>query len=439
MAELDDSTRSKIEGPNLAFLAEVMEDGSPHVSPVWIDHENGHLTFNTAIGRLKERNIRRDARVALSIADRDDPFSKVDIRGRVVEIIEGEEAERQIDALAKKYIGQDTYPWRRPGRGPGQGAGRAARRRLSRLLFLSRAEVAGLLPDVPAQLDLVEHAYRALAAGRVELPPKPGVHPRKDSFLHAMPAYLRDEDVVTLKWVGGYPANKKKGLPYISGLIVVNDAETGLPVAVMDGAEITAARTAAASGVCVRRFAPAGWRRAAILGCGEQGLFHARLLRALEPGVEIRAWDPHPERIARLGDLAEPAASWEDALAGAEVVVTAGPIVEDPPSPLRSGAARASAGSRSPSTSTSTSGRRPSPPPTSSSPTTWASSSTTASRGTSRAGRPRPGTSARASGARARRPASSAATSGSARSTRRSPTPCSSGRGSTGAGTELEL
>jgi ornithine cyclodeaminase/alanine dehydrogenase len=205
---------------------------------------------------------------------------------------------------------------------------------LSRILFLSRAEVAGLLPDVPAQLDLVERSYRALAAGRVELPPKPGVHPRKDSFLHAMPAYLRDEDVVTLKWVGGYPANKERGLPYISGLIVVNDAETGLPVAVMDGAEITAARTAAASGVCVRRFAPAGWRRAAILGCGEQGLFHARLLHALEPAVEIRAWDPHPERIARLGDLAEPAAGWEDALAGAEVIVTAGPIVEAPPSPL---------------------------------------------------------------------------------------------------------
>ena len=206
---------------------------------------------------------------------------------------------------------------------------------MSRLLFLSRAEVAGLLPDVPAQLDLVEHAYRALAAGRVELPPKPGVHPRKDSFLHAMPAYLRDEDVVTLKWVGGYPANKEKGLPYISGLIVVNDAETGLPVAVMDGAEITAARTAAASGVCVRRFAPEGWRRAAILGCGEQGLFHARLLHALEPAVEIRAWDPHPERIARFGDLVQPAAGWEDALVGADVVVTAGPIVEAPPSPLR--------------------------------------------------------------------------------------------------------
>jgi alanine dehydrogenase len=206
---------------------------------------------------------------------------------------------------------------------------------VSELLFLSRAEVAGVLPDVHEQLDLVEHAYRALAAGRVELPPKPGVHPRKDSFLHAMPAYLRDEDVVTLKWVGGYPANKTRGLPYITGLIVVNDAETGLPVAIMDGAEITAARTAAASGVCVRRFAPEGWRRAAILGCGEQGLFHARLLRELNPGVTIRAWDPHPERIERLDGLAEAASGWEDALADAEVIVTAGPIVEDPDSPLR--------------------------------------------------------------------------------------------------------
>ena len=115
MAELNDKARSLIDGPNLAFLAEVMEDGSPHVSPVWVELEDGYLTFNTAIGRLKERNMRRDPRVALSIADKDDPYDKVDIRGRIVEIVEGEEAERQIDTLAKKYIGQDTYPWRRPG------------------------------------------------------------------------------------------------------------------------------------------------------------------------------------------------------------------------------------------------------------------------------------------------------------------------------------
>jgi ornithine cyclodeaminase/alanine dehydrogenase len=206
---------------------------------------------------------------------------------------------------------------------------------VSTLLFLSREEVAGLLPGIPEQLDLVERTYRSLAAGRVELPPKPGVHPRKDSFVHAMPAYLRDEDVVALKWVAGYPANKERGLPYITGLIVLNDPETGLPLAIMDGAEITAARTAAASGVCVRRFAPEGWRRAAILGCGEQGQFHARLLRALEPDVRIRAWDPHPERIERLGGEVEAAEGWEDAVAGADVVVTAGPIVEDPSPPIR--------------------------------------------------------------------------------------------------------
>ena len=202
------------------------------------------------------------------------------------------------------------------------------------LLYLSRADVRSLLPDIPAQLDLVEATYRSVGAGRVELPPKPGIHPRKDSFIHAMPAYLKDEDVAALKWVAGYPANKERGLPYISGLIVVNDAETGLPAAVMDGAEITAARTAAASGVCVRRWAPEGWSRAAILGCGEQGRFHARIIGDLNPGATIRAYDPHPERIESLEGRIEEAASPAEAVEGADVIITAGPIVEDPESPL---------------------------------------------------------------------------------------------------------
>jgi hypothetical protein len=118
-----------------------------------------------------------------------------------------------------------------------------------------------------------------------------------------MPAYLRDEDVVTLKWVGGYPANKEKGLPYISGLIVVNDAETGLPVAVMDGAEITAARTAAAA-PSASRFAWE-WRRPRSR-LRRAGALPRAALRA-QPAVEIRAWDPHPERPA--GDLLAPAAA----------------------------------------------------------------------------------------------------------------------------------
>jgi PPOX class probable F420-dependent enzyme len=114
MAELSDSARAKIDAPNLAFLATVMEDGSPQVTPVWIGRENGRLTFNTAVGRVKERNMRRDPRIAVSIASKDDPFDKVVIRGRVVEMIEGEEADRHIDELAKKYLGVDRYPGHTP-------------------------------------------------------------------------------------------------------------------------------------------------------------------------------------------------------------------------------------------------------------------------------------------------------------------------------------
>ncbi len=145
-----------------------------------------------------------------------------------------------------------------------------------------------------------------------------------------MPAYLADEDVAAIKWVGGYPANKERGLPYISGLIVVNDADTGFPVAIMDAAEITAARTAAASGVCIRRFAPDGWRRAAIIGCGEQGRYHSRVVTALNPDSVIAAFDVHPQRVHDLEGRIEPAAGPQQALEGAEVVISGVPIVEAP-------------------------------------------------------------------------------------------------------------
>jgi len=144
-----------------------------------------------------------------------------------------------------------------------------------------------------------------------------------------MPAYLADRDVAALKWVAGYPSNKERGLPYISGLIVVNDAETGLPLAVMDGAEITAARTAAASGVCLRRFAPEGWSRVGVLGAGEQARFHLRVIEHLGSEPRVHVYDPHPERVAALGRVT-PAADEADAVREADVVVTAGPIVAGP-------------------------------------------------------------------------------------------------------------
>ena len=115
MAELTGKARELFEDPNLGFLATVMPDGSPQVSPVWVDVENGYVRFNTATGRVKDRNIRRDPRVAISVANRDDPYDKVDVRGRVVDIVEGDEAEAHIDALSQKYRGETPYPWWTPG------------------------------------------------------------------------------------------------------------------------------------------------------------------------------------------------------------------------------------------------------------------------------------------------------------------------------------
>ena len=198
------------------------------------------------------------------------------------------------------------------------------------LLYLTRDAVRAALPAVLDQVDLVDDTYRAMARGRVEMPPKPGVHPRPDAFIHAMPAYLRDRDVAALKWVSGYPENFRRGLPYISGLIVVNDAATGLPRAIMDAAEITAARTAAASGVCVRALAPDGWSDAAILGFGEQGRYHARVLAALNPGARVHVYDPRLAPGAGVPPVVRVHDDARSAVREAQVVITAGPIVRNP-------------------------------------------------------------------------------------------------------------
>ena len=198
------------------------------------------------------------------------------------------------------------------------------------MTVLSRDDVAGLLPSVEDQLDLVERTCLAMARGAVELPPKPGIHPRKNAFIHAMPAYLRDDDVAAIKWVSGYPSNRVRDLPYITGVIVVNDPDTGIPVGLLDAAEITAARTAAVSGVCMRRFAPSGWQRVAILGCGEQGQYHAAIVAALNPGATIRAFDPDTARAHQLPGSVDVVEDPADAVRAADVIVTAGPILEDP-------------------------------------------------------------------------------------------------------------
>lgn len=97
-----------------AQLATLMPDGSPHVAPVWCDYDGHNILINTAKGRVKDRNMRREPRVALDILDPDNPYRHLSIRGRVVDNTE-KGADAHIDKMAKKYIGQDRYPNRAPG------------------------------------------------------------------------------------------------------------------------------------------------------------------------------------------------------------------------------------------------------------------------------------------------------------------------------------
>ncbi len=113
-ATLSEGVKKLFLEPNFAHLATLMPDGSPQVTPVWVDLEDGRILVNTAEGRAKPRNVRRDPRVAISITKQDNPYASVFIRGRVVEM-RREGADELIDKLAKKYIGQDRYPWRQPG------------------------------------------------------------------------------------------------------------------------------------------------------------------------------------------------------------------------------------------------------------------------------------------------------------------------------------
>ena len=114
MANTLDGYRDILEKKAFAHLATLRPDGSPHVTPVWVDFDGTHVRFNTARGRAKTRYLERERRVAMSLQDPDNPYRYVEIDGRVVEMTE-KGADAHIDALAKKYIGQDRYPWRRPG------------------------------------------------------------------------------------------------------------------------------------------------------------------------------------------------------------------------------------------------------------------------------------------------------------------------------------
>ena len=113
-AEIPEKFRHLFTKKAFASLATLMPDGTPQVTPVWCDLDGKYVRFNSARGRQKDRNVRRDPRVSMSLIDPDNPYRYLEIRGRVVEITE-QGADQHIDSLAKKYLGLDKYPNRQPG------------------------------------------------------------------------------------------------------------------------------------------------------------------------------------------------------------------------------------------------------------------------------------------------------------------------------------
>jgi len=113
-ANIPEKFRDLLTKKAFAHLATIMQDGSPQVTPVWFDFDGAHLRINSAKGRVKDKNMRRNRRVALAIQDPENPYRYLGVRGIVEDIVEAG-ADAHIDSLAKKYLGQDRYPYRQPG------------------------------------------------------------------------------------------------------------------------------------------------------------------------------------------------------------------------------------------------------------------------------------------------------------------------------------
>ena len=216
----------------------------------------------------------------------------------------------------------------------------------NQLLYLSQADVQAVGVTMAEIIESLEIAFREKGAGRMEMPPKPGIHPGGgDNFIHAMPAYIPALKSAGVKWVSGFPENYKRGLPYITGLLIYNDAQTGLPLAVMDCIWITGMRTGAATAVAARYLARPESSVVGVLGCGVQGRTNVEALNVLFPLQRVMAYDVdagtaqrYAEEIRACFDLeAIVVGTPREAVSGCDLIVTAGPILKVPHATIQAG------------------------------------------------------------------------------------------------------
>ncbi len=207
------------------------------------------------------------------------------------------------------------------------------------ILYLSEADVVGLQLPWPeifkaVEIALVEHGNKT-----VENPPKPGVHKFSNSFIHAMPAYLKEADIMGIKWVAGYPSNREKGLQVTTGLQIINDPDTGFPLCIMNATWTTMVRTAAVTAVSAPKCARADSEILGIVGAGIQGTINAEVLCLTIPSIKkIRVYDIYPAASEKFqavisektGREVEIVSSAEEAVVGADIVVTATQKLPEP-------------------------------------------------------------------------------------------------------------
>jgi ornithine cyclodeaminase/alanine dehydrogenase len=206
------------------------------------------------------------------------------------------------------------------------------------ILYLSRSDVESLAVSMADIIDAVERMLHDKGRGRAEMPPKPGIHPGVDAFIHAMPGFLPDLGAAGVKWVSGFPQNRERGLPYVSGLIILNDPATGLPTSVMDATWITAMRTGAATAVAARHLARHDSSTVGIIACGVQGRSNLEALTRMFRVSAVYAYDLDTAAAHRFAEEAHQrwgvnvsvVSTPERVVRQADIVVTSGPIHKDP-------------------------------------------------------------------------------------------------------------
>jgi ornithine cyclodeaminase/alanine dehydrogenase len=200
------------------------------------------------------------------------------------------------------------------------------------MLYLSQEDILDMGIPLKEIIPLVETGLREHGLGQVENPPKPGIHAKSDSFIHAMPAYYRKLGIGGIKWVSGYPSNRELGLPQILGVMITNDMETGVPTSIMDCRWITAVRTAAVSAVTAKFCSSKGSTTLGVIGCGVQGRMTLGALKEIVPTLsKVKAYDINPEASKRYkADLEKetgvdiiPVKSVEEAAKGSDIILTA--------------------------------------------------------------------------------------------------------------------